>query len=323
MTDRNAFVFRIAPNHVGRVDEALREGQLIIGWARASELMDSSLEWQEFREILSRHYYPNEKNLRRAGSAAGNMWRFLREMKRGDLVVTPHGPHLYVGELKSDEATHNPALMDDDSAFRRSVCWLLDGQPIPRSLARAALQSRMKVQGTCAYAADLIEEIDEVVRLARAGNEPTFEEHLKLRLIDKALNEIRTGPIDSYRFEQLVKGLLDSLGADESRIVARQNDKGADILATFVVAGAFQLVVAIQAKHFQAEPPIRPEVIDQTIRGIEAESANLGMVVTSGSFSDEAAQAANEYFEESGIKIELVDGPQLASLLVERGLRIA
>jgi len=73
----------------------------------------------------------------------------------------------------------------------------------------------------------------------------------------------------------------------------RGKDKGADLLATFLVAGAFQQVVAVQAKHWQPDPPVGPDVVQQLINGIEAESANLGMVITSGSISEEASPAFN------------------------------
>ncbi len=74
-------------------------------------------------------------------------------------------------------------------------------------------------------------------------------------------------------------------------------------------------------KHFQPEPPVGPEVVQQLVLGIEAEAANLGMVVTSGTISEEASAAAELYFDQKGIRIELIDGPQLAALIVERGLR--
>jgi predicted Mrr-cat superfamily restriction endonuclease len=66
------------------------------------------------------------------------MWRFLREMKVGDLVVTPHGPAFYVGEVASGPS-HSPEFVEDDTAFRRSVRWLNGKRPIPRTQARAAL----------------------------------------------------------------------------------------------------------------------------------------------------------------------------------------
>ena len=85
--DRRAFVLRIAPSGVDRVNEALREGVAIIGWSRAHELLDSpDLAWRAFREVLRTKYYAEDTDLRRAGTAAGHMWRFIREMKPDDLV---------------------------------------------------------------------------------------------------------------------------------------------------------------------------------------------------------------------------------------------
>ena len=316
---RNAFVLRIAPSGVDRVEEALGADQLIIGWPQASELLDPRLGWEEFREVLRRAYYAEDENLRRAGAAAGHMWRFIREMESGDLVVTPHGPEFYVGEV-TGAASHSPDLIDDDTAFRRGVRWLNGKKAIPRAQARAALQSRMKTQGTCAYATDLVEQIEECLRLGERGEVRSFEGDLKRRLAEETLEEIRSGRLDSFGFENLLSSLLLGMGAEESRVVPRVQDKGADILATFTIAGAFRFVVAVQAKHYQPEPPVGADTVRQLTAGLEAESANLGMVVTSGSFSEEAVAAAEAYFEEKGIKIELVDGPQLASLIVEQGL---
>ena len=45
------------------------------------------------------------------------------------------------------------------------------------------------------------------------------------------------------------------------------------------------------------------------------------MVITSGTFSEEAAAEADAYGEKQGIPIELVDGEQFAKLIVEHGLR--
>ena len=70
-----------------------------------------------------------------------------------------------------------------------------------------------------------------------------------------------------------------------------------------------------------ASPPVGKDVVEQLIRGIEAESANLGMIITSGTISDEATSMAEIFFEEKGIKIELVDGDQFAKLIVEHGIK--
>lgn len=87
------------------------------------------------------------------------------------------------------------------------------------------------------------------------------------------------------------------------------------------MAGSFPLVVAVQAKHWQPEPPVGADVVEQLVKGIEAEDADLGMVITTGAISDEATCAAEHLAQVHGVKIELVDGEQFAKLIVEHGIR--
>lgn len=319
--NQQAFVLRIAPGGEDKVFEALSANQIIIGWTLAGGLLEPSLEWEEFRQIISSTFYREEKTLHKAGAASGHMWRFIREMNVGDLVVVPHGSEFYVAEIKG-AATYDLSKAKEDSAYRRDVLWMNNKQPMPRELARSALISRMKIQGTCAYATDLLDEIKECLDLVSQGKKPVFQTDLQLRLIRETLAELRNGRMESFGFEYLIKTVLTGLGAVEARVVPRQQDKGADILATFLVAGVIRQVVAVQAKHWQPNPPVGKEVVVQLIKGIEAESADLGMVITSGSISDEAVLAAEEYLAEKGIKIELVDGEQFAKLIVEHGIKV-
>ena len=319
---QQAFVLRIAPGDNDRVPEALSKNQIIIGWAEAQGLLDTTLPWEQFREIISNTYYPSEPNLRKAGNAAGHMWRFIREMNEGDLVVVPYGSSFYVAEIKGD-ATYDPVKVTDDTAYRRPVLWLNSAMPIERTLAKSALISRMKTQGTCANATDLLDEIKECIQLSSSGQKPTFQSDLQSRLVLETLDEIRGGRMDSFGFENLIQDILIGLGAKDVYVVPRSQDKGADIVATFLVAGAFSQKVAVQAKHWQPDPPVDQSVVDQLIKGIEAESANLGMIITSGTISDEATNSAELYFEDKGIKIELVDGEQFAKLIVEHGIRLS
>jgi predicted Mrr-cat superfamily restriction endonuclease len=317
--DQKAFILRIAPSGIDRVPLALKENQIIIGWAYAAGLLDPKLTWEQFREIIRNKYYSTESNLRKAGAAAGHMWRFIREMNKGDLIVVPHWSEFYIAEIDGSP-THDSSKADDDTSYRRPVKWLNNMGAIPRNIAKSALISRMKAQGTCAYATDLLDEIKECLQIMASGLTPTFQTDLQTRLIRETLTEMRSGRMDSFGFERLIQTVLIGLGADDARIVPRGQDKGADVLATFLVAGAFRQVVAVQAKHWQPEPPVGKEVVEQLIRGIEAESANLGMVITSGIISAEAEATAEQYYEDKGIMIELVDGEQFAKLIVENGI---
>lgn len=317
---KRAFVLRIYPSGVNKVPDALEHDQIIIGWSRAAGLISENLSWHKFRSIVSETYYSNEMNLRKAGSAAGHLWRFINDFKVGDLVVVPYGSNFYVAQILGTP-TYDATRLADDTAYRRNVKWLNNKQPIPRALARSALVSRMKSQGTCVDATDLLPLIEECLSVCKKDETPSFNKDLQSRLVKETLDEIRSGRMDSFRFEHFIKDIMLGLGAVDAYVVPRNKDTGADILATFNIAGTIRQVVAIQAKHWQPEPPVGKEVVEQLIRGIEAESANLGMVVTSGTISDEAALAAEEYFEEKGIKIELVDGEQFSKLIVEYGIK--
>lgn len=323
--DRNGFVLRIAPGRKDRVLEALESNHLIIGWAWAAGLLNLELEWEEFREIIREAYYSDDENLRRAGNAGGHMWRFIRDMKVDDLVVVPYGSEFYVGKIKG-AAIYDESKVDEDSAYRRPVNWLNGKSPIPRTIAKSALLSRMKTRGTTADARDLVEEIDDCLtiarRIAHGGTRPSIETDLRSSLKKATLDELRTGRMENYGFEELIETVLRGLGAIDTKIAPRREDKGIDIYATFLVAGAFQQVVGVQAKHFQPNPPVGADVVGQLIRGIKdgSERVTLGMVVTSGNFSPEAELAVRRYEEEGGIPIELIDGEQFAGLIVDHGL---
>ena len=110
--------------------EALETDNLIIGWARAKGLLNPDLDWVGFRRIIHDEYHDKAETFRGAGRDAGKMWLFIREMKKGDLVVVPAGPEFHVGEVAGDEAFYDPEKMEEDSAYRRAVNWLNSAQRI-------------------------------------------------------------------------------------------------------------------------------------------------------------------------------------------------
>lgn len=293
--------------------------QIIIGWSESEGLLNPSLTKGQFREIIHEAHYSDKANLRKAGAGAGHMWRFVREMRVGDLVVVPYGPKFYVAEVIGD-ATYDEKKVDSDTAYRRKVKWLNSKKPIPRDYAKSALISRMKIQGTSANATDLLPEILECLRRAASGAAPTFLENLQRKLIEETLKEIQEGFMNEAAFERLIQQVLLRQGAVEARIVPRNEDQGADIVATFRLAGTFTQTVAVQAKYWKPDPPVGEKVVKQVIKGIEAENAVLGLVITTGTIAQDAEKAAERYFDDRGIRIGLLDGKQFAKLIVELGI---
>ena len=166
---KNGFVLRIAPDGEDKVSEALKNDQLIIGWAGAKDLLDPGLERKDFREIVHEEYYNKDGNLQRAGKAAGNLWRFIRVMEIGDLVVVPHKKsEFYVGEVEGD-ACYDETKVVEDSAYRRPVKWLNGKHAIPRARATSALAARLKTRWTCLEVTNLVTEIKDCLERAQAG----------------------------------------------------------------------------------------------------------------------------------------------------------
>jgi predicted Mrr-cat superfamily restriction endonuclease len=318
---RDAFVLRISHRDDALTD-ALESNDVVIGWSRAGELHDSDLDWNEFREIVHQEYHSDQDDYRKAGASAGNLWRFIREMEEGDLIVVPDGSNFYVAEV-TGRARHEPHKVEDDTAHRRSVKWLNDGEPLARGTARAALQSRMKARQTCVEATDLLPEIQDALDAAGSDGEPSFDSDLRQKLVQGTLEELRQGRLNDRDFEQLVKAVLQSLGGENVTITPRSKDQGADVTALFSVADTFSFTVAAQAKHYQEDPPVPAGDVEQLRDGMDAEGSTLGWLVTSGVFSEEAEKRRDEIEEESGYQIQLVDGEQFAALIVDGGLRAA
>jgi predicted Mrr-cat superfamily restriction endonuclease len=314
---KNAYILRMKPGRarIDRVPEALESNELIIGWSKAIGLLAKDITWKKFRRIIYETYYREDKTHQRSGVAAGSMWRFIREMKIDDLVVVPYKSEFYIANVKG-EPYHDPTKINDDTAYRRAATWLNHAKAMVRGIARAALQSRMKVRQTCVDASDLVEEIEEVLKVAEEGGRGTFGEELRQRLIETTIDEIGHGVMNERRFEELIKNVLVSLGASEVRIIPRPQDKGADITANISIANTFRFRLAVQAKYYAPTPPIKIKVVDQLIGGMDAEGADLGWIVTSGTIPEEVY----EYVGKTGRKIELIDGMHFAALVVESGL---
>jgi predicted Mrr-cat superfamily restriction endonuclease len=314
----SAFILRMTHGR-DRIDEALQRGEIVLGWSRARGLL-GALDRASFRAILRDTYYSGEPDLRRAGTAAGHAWRFIHEMGPGTWIVVPSAGRFHIAQV-TGEAVFDATRVGDDSAYSRPVVWLNEGRSIPRRLAKAALQSRMKAQGTTASATDLISEIADCLEVATrpAGAQPTFGADLRSRLIAATLAELRGGRIDSYGFEQVIAAWLRATGGKAVRIVDRRSDEGADVVATFRVAGALQLRVAVQAKHYGLAAPIGRGVVDQLLAGMDAEEADIGIVASSGMFSDEAVEYVRS-LESRGRHVELLDGEDIAALIVDCGL---
>jgi restriction system protein len=78
-------------------------------------------------------------------------------------------------------------------------------------------------------------------------------------------------------------------------------------------------VIVIQAKHWKTDDPVsRPEI--QSFAGsMEGYGANKGVFITTSTFS----KPAREYVDQIQRKIVLVDGVELAGLMIDHGVGVS
>ena len=198
------------------------------------------------------------------------------------------------------------------AGYYRDVEWLNNGQFYPRSGLPSDVQKSLKYTwGTCEEAKGILEQVLAIEK-GHTRTDRTFQENLREHLANEALEKLLKGNMNEKRFESFLRTLFEHrLGASGSGR-SGASDKGADIVLEVPQPRPLPtLRVAIQAKYHK--PTVGPEAVDQILRGMAEEAAHLGLVVTTGEFSEGAFEKANE----ETASIGLVDGEMLARMIVD------
>lgn len=145
-----------------------------------------------------------------------------------------------------------------------------------------------------------ISRVPEILRLAR-----TLSEEARTRLRDYLLD------MDAFKFEELIKLLLEEMGYDNVATTSPTNDKGVDVVGT-IELGISAVREVIQAKRHKGT--INRPVLDQLRGSLHRFDAVRGTIITTGRFSKGVEEAA---FERGAAPITLIDGEKLLDLLIE------
>jgi predicted Mrr-cat superfamily restriction endonuclease len=299
---------------VSRIKDGLSDNDIILGWSDVTDLINEQ-DWEAFKQKIASVYPELAENKHRLGSAAGNLWRFVRDMSEGDYAIVPDSGQFYVARV-TGPARYEADHASNDTAHRRRVEWLNNGKPIPRVRASTGLQSRMKAYQTVAWADEFTSEIQEILAATRAVMAVGGE--IGERLCNALLNELRNGRMNDRLFERFVASLLERLGCSGVIVVGRGQDKGADILGNHDALG---IRIAVQVKYYNdVRFPTDRACLDELEKGMEAESANIGWAVTLGKFDESAQSRAIELRDRENLVIRLIDGDELAKLAIEYGV---
>lgn len=121
-------------------------------------------------------------------------------------------------------------------------------------------------------------------------------------------------------FERLVVDVLFAMGyggsrADAAQVVGKSGDEGIDGIIREDRLGLDN--VYIQAKKWDSS--IGPREIDRFIGSLTRKRATKGVFITTGTYTPAARKAA----QEASARIVLIDGEQLAELMIDHGVGVA
>jgi len=151
------------------------------------------------------------------------------------------------------------------------------------------------------------------VKRRRAVDEVVKAANLEQR---KALRE-QLCNMDPYRFEQLVGQLLAAMDYTDVTVTKQSGDKGVDVVAT-ARFGITTVREVVQVKRVAGS--LGRPVVDQLRGGLHYFQAIKGTVITLGTFSSGAKDAA---VAPNVAPITLIDGETLLDLLIEHRVGVS
>ena len=166
------------------------------------------------------------------------------------------------------------------------------------------------------------EKVSQEVSLPQSNAEDTPDERireaaneLKMLLADELLEKIKTS-VTPRHFEFIVADLLVAMGYGGGRkqsfveVTRYANDEGIDGILKEDALGLE--LVCIQAKRYK-DISIGREAVQAFAGSLEGKRARKGVFITTSRF----AKSAKEYVDKIEKKIVLIDGPQLAELMID------
>lgn len=127
-------------------------------------------------------------------------------------------------------------------------------------------------------------------------------------------DRVRLDVLSGYEFEKFCAMVFDRLGYGRIENLPSVGDKGRDL----IIHGERKIVV--ECKH-QPKTAVGRPVIQKLHSAVVSERADGGWVVTTGGFTRQAREHAEE-IQESGIELKLIDRVMLLDLADQAGIEI-
>lgn len=298
--------------HAGRTGDAdslfLKKNFVALGWLDMGDIGQLPADREAFKDKV-RETYPDWRPGQIPGSA-GQLYRFVHEMKVGDLIVYPskRDRQIHIGEIVG-EFEYRPDLQDSYPQTR-PVKWL---KHVPRTLfSQGALYetgSAMSFFQIRNYADEFLAQLtekkdkaepvveDETVGLVTAD----IEEQTRDFVLKRLAKNLKGLPL-----EEFVAHLLESMGY-HARLM-RAGEPSVDIVAHKDDLGFEPPIIKVQVKGSDGK------IGDRDVSALYGKvgDGEYGLLITLGEFTPPAITFAN-----SKSNLRLIDGAQLVELIFE------
>jgi len=296
--------------HAGKTGDAdslfLKQGVIAIGWARMQNLSDLPADREAFKQRY-KSAYPDAKPGGIA-TVSGVPYRFLHEMKPGDLVAYPskQDKHIHIGRI-TGPYVYDPSN-EASYPHRRKVQWLAH---VPRlKFSQGALyeigsalslfqiknysdEFRAAAGGSIAPVA-----VEEDVSVAVVAED--IEESTRDFILKRLSRDLKGLPLEPF-----VVHLLQCMGYHAR--LTRKNEPGVDVIAHKDLLGIEPPIIKVQVKSGDGT------ATDKDVSALYGKLSvgEYGLFITLGGFSP-----ASRNFEQGKTNLRLIDGDEFVSLIL-------
>jgi restriction system protein len=298
--------------HAGRIGEAdslfLKKNVIAIGWHEMGDVSSIAGDREALKAKIA-ETYPEAK----AGAIpvhAGQLFRFISEIRVGDLVVYPSkiDRQIHIGKVSG---SHRYDLrIDSRYPNVRKVEWL---GKFPRTrFSQGALYeigSALTLFQVKNYADEFVAALTGEAPVPADSDEATaaiVAEEIEATTRDYVLKRLAQ-EMKGHPLEQFVAHLLEAMGY-RTRTAALGTDSGIDIIAHKDHLGFEPPIIKVQVKSTEGS------VGDPVVSALygKVSSSEFGLLVTLGTFSTQARAFAREK-----PNLRLIDGEELVDLVFE------
>ncbi len=290
------------------IDEFLEHGLVAIGWEELGPIEVGVPREKIVRQATER--WPNASKYRIA-NAVGQVFRFLNEMQKGDVVVSyDPGRRIYhVGTVEGDPE-YRPGLIEGLPRIR-VVTWFAQ---VPRD--RLSVPTRNSL-GAISTLFQLPPEATEEILAIAAGKEtpPPDDEESEEDVTEQIASDLRAQSREFIKdriirlsweeMQELVAGLLRAMGY-KTRVSPPGADRGKDIIASPDGFGFEQPRIVVEVKH-RPNSAMDSQAIRSFLGGRHAD--DKGLYVSTGGFTKDARYEA----ERASIPVVLMDLDDIAN----------